>query len=100
MANIIKKFQPYQKQQRVDDSERCLVLYQRNNKDFFMWYVIMDETWVHHYIPGSNRQSAERTAKGENCPRQPKMQMSAGKVLTSVFWVAHSILIIDYFENR
>ena len=47
-----------QKQQRVDDSERCLELFQRNTKDFFMRYVTMDETWIHHYTPRLNWQSA------------------------------------------
>ena len=32
-----------QKQQRVGDSERCLKLFQRNKKDFFMRYVAMDK---------------------------------------------------------
>ena len=38
-----------QKQQGVDDSERCLELFQRNKKDFFMRYVTMDKTLIHHY---------------------------------------------------
>ena len=88
-----------QKQQRVDDSECCLELFQRNKKDFFMRYVTMDETWIHHYAPESNRQSAEWTAKGENRPKRPKTQMSAGKVLASVFWDTHGILFIDYLEK-
>ena len=45
--------------QRVDDLERFLELFQRNKKDFFMRYVTMDETWIHHYAPEINRQSAE-----------------------------------------
>ena len=28
----------------------------------------MDETWIHQFTPESNRQSAEWTAAGENCP--------------------------------
>ena len=88
-----------QKQQRVNDSECCSELFQRNKKDFFMRYVTMDETWIHHYSPESNRQSAERTAKGETCPKQPKTQMSTGKVLASVFWDAPGILFIDYLEK-
>lgn len=88
-----------QKQQRVDNSERCLELFQRNKKDFFMRYVTMDETWIHHYTPESNRQSAEWTATGESRPKRPKTQMSAGKVLASVFWDAHGILFIDYLEK-
>ena len=60
-----------------------------------MRYVIMDETWIHHYTPKPNGQSAEWTAKGENRPKRPKTKMSAGKVLASVFWNAHGILFID-----
>ena len=72
-----------QKQQRVDDSE----------------HVTIDETWIHHYSPKPNRQSAEWTAKGENRPKRPKMQMSAGKVSPSVFWDVRGILFIDYLEK-
>ena len=61
-----------------------------------MRYVTINETWIHHHTPESNRQSAEWTAKGENRTKRPKKQMSAGKVLNSVFWDAHRILFIDY----
>lgn len=37
-----------QKQQRVDDSESCLELCNRNKKDLLRRYVTMDETWIHH----------------------------------------------------
>ena len=36
--------------------------------------------------PESNRQSVEWTTKGENRLKLPKPQMSAGKVLASIFW--------------
>ena len=45
-----------QKQQRVDDSERCSQLLQRNKKEFLRKPVTMDETWIHHFTPESNRQ--------------------------------------------
>ena len=48
-----------QKQKGAENLERCLELFQSNKKDFFMRYVTMDETWIHHYTPESNRQSAE-----------------------------------------
>ena len=88
-----------QKQERVDDSERCLELFQPNKKDFSMRSVIIDETWIYHYTPESNRQSAEWTSKGENSSKRPKTQISTGKVLASVFWDAHGILFIDYLEK-
>ena len=71
--------------QRIEDSEHCLQLFQRNNKEFSHKYMTVDETWIHHFTPGSNRLSAEWTAAGESRPKQTKMQTSAGKVLATVF---------------
>ena len=59
----------------------------------------MDETWIHHFTPESNRLSAERTTVDESRPKRPKTQTSAGKVLASVFWDAQSILSMDYLEK-
>ena len=73
--------------------------FQRDKKNFFMRCVAVNETWIHHYTPESNQQSAEWAAKSENCPKGPKTQMSAGKVMASVFWDAQGILFIDYLEN-
>ena len=89
------------KQQRLDDSERwrCLELFQRNKKVFFMWYVTIDETWIHPYTPESNRQSAQWTVEDENRPERSKTQISVGKVLFTVFWDAHGILFINFLEK-
>ena len=59
----------------------------------------IDETWIQHFIPESNWQSAEWTAAGESCPKWPKMQTSAGKVLASIFWGAQGIMFIDYLAK-
>ena len=59
----------------------------------------MDETWIYHLTPESNRQSAEWTVAGEGHPKQPKMQISAGKVLSFVFWDVQGILFIDYLQK-
>jgi len=88
-----------QKQQRIDDSERCLELFNRNKMDFLRRYVTMDETWIHHYTPELKRQSSEWTGPGESRPKRPKTQQSAGKVMASVFWDTHGILFIDYLEK-
>ena len=72
--------------QRIDNSEHCLQLFQCNKKDFLHKYVTMEETWIHHFTLESNLQSPESTAAGENHPKQPKIQTSAGKVLASIFW--------------
>ncbi|GFT93981.1 putative DD34D transposase [Trichonephila clavipes] len=43
------------KQQRIDDSKNCLELFKRNKFEFLRRYVTMDETWLHHFTPESNR---------------------------------------------
>ena len=88
-----------QKQQCVNDSERYLPLFQHNKKEFLCKYVTMDETWIHHFTPQLNRQSAEGTAAGESHSKRPMMQTSAGKVLSSIFWDAQGIFFIDYLEK-
>ena len=60
----------------------------------------MDETWIHHFTPESNRQSAKWTSAGESRPEQPKMQTSAGNILASVFWDVQGILFIDFLEEE
>ena len=90
---------PDQKQQRIDDSEACLALFNRDKNDFLRRCVTMDETWINHFTPESNRQSAEWTAAGESRPKRPKTQTAAGKVMASVFWDSHGILFIDYLEK-
>ena len=60
----------------------------------------MDETWIHHFPPESNRSSSEWTAAGEPRPKRPKaQQQSAGKVMASVFWDANGIIFIDYLKK-
>lgn len=88
-----------QKKHRVELSERNLELLKRNPVDFFRRLVTMDETWIHHYTPESNRQSAEWLEAGESRPKRPRTQQSAGKVLASIFWDAKGIIFIDYLEK-
>ena len=90
---------PDQKQQRVEDSERCLELFKRGKKNFLRQYVTMDEIWIHHYTPEIKRLSAEWTAADESRPKRPKTQHWADKVMASVFWDAHGIFFIDYLEK-
>jgi len=88
-----------QKQQRVENSEHCLALFRRNPKEFLHRFVTIDETWIHHYTPESNRQSAEWLESHESRPKRPKTQASDGKVLASIFWDAQGIIMIDYLEK-
>ena len=61
-----------QKQLRVDNSERCLQLFQHNKKEFLQKYATMDETWIQHFTLESDPQSTEWTAAGESRRKWPK----------------------------
>ena len=89
----------HQKQQRIDDSELCLKMLDSNKTEFMRRFVTMDETWLRHFTPESNRQSAEWSARDEPTPKRGKTQQSTGKVMASVFWDAHGIIFIDYLEK-
>ena len=62
-----------QKQQRVEDSERCLELFKRGEKDFLHRHLTMDETWIHDYTSETKRSLAEWTATGESRPNDQKL---------------------------
>lgn len=59
----------------------------------------MDEIWIHHFTPKSNRQSAEWRTAGENRPKRPKTQQFPSKFMISVAWNAHGIIFSDYLEK-
>ena len=88
-----------QKENRIHVSERCLKLFTRNKKDFLSRYMTMNETWIHQFTPESKRASPDCRGKGESRPKRPKTQQSAGKVMASVFWDMHRILIIDFLPK-
>ena len=57
-------------------------------KVFLMRYVTIDETWIHHYIPVSNRQSAKWTAKGD--------YFEKGRTIDSEYYM----VVISAFDGR
>jgi hypothetical protein len=67
-----------QNQQRVDDSEQCLAIFNRNKDEFFRRYITMDVTWLLYNTPESNRQSTKVTERDEPDPKRGKTQRSAG----------------------
>ena len=87
-------------QQRVDDAEYCLQLFQCNKNEFLGKYVRMNETGNQNFTAESNRQLAEWKSAGESRLKRLKTQTSAGMVLGSVHWDAHGILFIDYLGKR
>ncbi|KAM8702496.1 hypothetical protein ACLKA7_005612 [Drosophila subpalustris] len=61
-----------QREKRVAVSKSCLDMFNRNPSEFLRRYITMDETWIHHYIPESNRSSAEWREAGESRSKRVK----------------------------
>ena len=69
-----------QKQKRIEDSERCLELFKRGEKEFPCLYVTMDETWIHDYTPETKRSSAEWASAGEGRPKRTKLNSGLARL--------------------
>jgi hypothetical protein len=75
-----------QNQQRVDDSEQCLAIFNCNKDEFFRRFITMDVTWLLYNTAESNRQSVEWTERDEPNPKREKTQRSAGISITGCAW--------------
>ena len=73
---------------------KCL----RSKDDFLL--VTVDETWVHYYEPRNKAQSRQWVGPGSLRPKKFKMQLSDGKVMATVFWVAKGIIMLDFLPKR
>jgi len=82
-----------QKRHRCQKSEQIL--------DFFFGAIqmTMDETWLYHYDPETKQQSMEWRHSGSPYPKKFRVQKSAGKVLSSIFWDQDGTLHIDYLPK-
>ncbi len=59
MKKVFSKWVPHlltmeQKQEGINDSESCLVLFTHNKQDFLGQFVTMDKTQSHHFTPETN----------------------------------------------
>jgi histone-lysine N-methyltransferase SETMAR len=73
--------------------------FSKNETDFVRRFIIMDETWIHHYTLESKQQSKQWTEASCSAPKKTRSVPSAGKVMASVFSDAEGILFIDYLEK-
>ena len=87
------------KRARVVASEQCLGMFQRNSKEFLRRYITVDETWIHYYTPETKNQSKMWTGPGESAPKKAKTVPSVGKVMATIFWDSHGIILIDYLQK-
>ena len=60
----------------------------------------VDETWVHYYEPENKAQSRQWVGPGSPRPKKFRTQPSAGKVMATVFWDAHGIIMRDFLAKK
>ena len=75
-------------------------MFQRNSKEFLRRYVTVNETWIHYYTPETKYQSKMWTWPGESARKKEKTVPSAGKVMVTIFWDSHGIILIDYLQKE
>lgn len=85
---------------RLEVCQRHTARFAKEGDAFLSRIVTCDETWVHHYTPESKQASMEWRRKGEGAPVKAKTRLSAGKVLSTVFFDRRGILLIDFLHER
>ena len=81
------------------ERRRCcteLLALSRRDENFFERIITGDETWVHHYEPESKRQSMEWRHPSSPKTKKFKTEKSAGKIMATVFWDVHGMLLTDF----
>ena len=72
----------------------------RSKDDFRLRLVTVDETWVHYYEPENKAQSRQWVGLESPRPNKFKTQLSAGKVMATVFWDAKGVIMLDFLPKR
>jgi hypothetical protein len=62
--------------------------------------VTCDETWVHYFTPESKRASKRCKHTHSPPPKKAKAILSAGKIMTAVFWDSKAIIHLDFLTGQ
>ena len=79
---------------------RALLKRFRLKDDFLLCLVTVDETWIHYYKPENKAQSRQWIGPGSPRPKNFKTQLSASKVMATVFWDAEGFIMLDFLPKR
>ena len=88
-----------QKRVRMNVSKVLLAQFRRNKSEFWRRLIAVDETRIHHYRSETTIQSEQWTAKEKSAPIEAKTVFSVGKMMATVFWGSHGIILIDYLQK-
>ena len=86
---------PYQKRERRDVSKQCCARFNQNPAEFLLRFVTVAKAPIHWYPPDPIKQSKP----GGNAPKKAKTVLLPGKLMVTVFWNSHGIILIDYLEK-
>ena len=84
---------------RASVCSALLKRFRSKEDDFFSHLVTVDETWVHYYVSENKAQSRQSVGPGSPRPKKFKTQPSAGKVMATVYWDAHGVIILDFLAK-
>ena len=56
---VLRLLSEENKRNRVVDSKAILALFRHNPDEFLRRYITLYETWIHHYTPGTKKQSKQ-----------------------------------------
>ena len=76
-----------------------LLQYAIHGHDFLERIITGDWTWVHHHSLESQRASIEWKPPWFPWSKKFKMGISAGKVMSTVFWDDKGVLLVDFMEK-
>ena len=87
------------KLKRLNVCANLLQRYASEGNAFMNRIVTGDESWAHHYEPETKRQSMQWHHIGSPSPKKFKLAPSAGKVMITVFWDIHGVLLVEYLPK-
>lgn len=87
------------KKQRLDSALTFLTRYDEEGDDMLSQIVTGDETWVSHITPESKQQSMEWRHTFSPVKVKAKQTLSQRKIMASVFWDRHGVLLVDFVER-
>lgn len=87
------------KQQRVDCARMFLEEHEAEGDEFLDAIITADETWCHYYTPETKQQSKQWKHTSSPSAKKFKATKSAGKVMATVFWDRHGVILVDFMER-
>jgi histone-lysine N-methyltransferase SETMAR len=99
---VTKQLTKEHKCNRLNICQSLLNCYHQEGDAFLRNIITGDETWIHHYAPEIKRHSLEwkhLTLPAKKKKKKFKTQLSAGKVMLTIFWDSQGP-ILEHYQER